>query len=50
MGLWAAFLACVVHNQFESTLYGEQYKLLLVVVAAATWRVSQPARTPLRAS
>jgi O-antigen ligase len=41
VGLWAAFLAFVVHNQFESTIYGQQYKLLLVVVAAATWRLGE---------
>lgn len=45
VGLWAAFLAFLVHNQFESTIYGEQYKLLLVVVAAATWRIGECAST-----
>ena len=41
LGLWAAFLGFMLHNQFESTLYGEQFKLLLVLVAAATWRLAE---------
>jgi len=41
IGLWAAGLAFLVHNQFESTLYGQQFKLLLVVMAAAAWRLSR---------
>jgi len=43
LGLWAAWLAWVIHNQFESTLYGGQFKLLLCLVAAATWRLEQQA-------
>jgi hypothetical protein len=41
-GLWAAMVAFAVHNQFESTIYGEQYKIMLVVVAAAAWGVARP--------
>ena len=41
LGLWAAWLAFLVHNQLESTLYGEQFKLLLFLAAAATWRLSE---------
>jgi O-antigen ligase len=41
VGLWAACIGFVVHNQFESTLYGQQYKILLLVVAAATWRLAE---------
>ena len=36
VALWAAFLAAVLHNQVESTLYGEQYKLLFALVVAST--------------
>jgi hypothetical protein len=39
LGLWAAWLAFFLHNQLESTLYGQQFKLLLLLVAAATWRL-----------
>ena len=39
LGLWAAWLAFVLHNQMESTIYGEQFKLLLMLAAAATWRL-----------
>lgn len=35
LGVWAAFVGFFVHNQFESTLYGEQYKILLMMVTAA---------------
>src|SRR5205085_5440139 len=35
LGLWAAFLGFALHNQVESMLYGQQYKMLLVVYAAA---------------
>jgi O-antigen ligase len=41
VGLWAAFLGFAIHNQFESTLYGEQYKILLMLVAVATWRLAE---------
>jgi O-antigen ligase len=44
LGLWAAWLAFVLHNQMESTIYGEQFKLLLMLVAAATWRLEVAAR------
>ena len=43
VGLWAAFLGCAVHNQFESTLYGQQFKMLLVATAAATWHFARAA-------
>jgi len=46
LGLWAAFLAFLVHNQFESTIYGEQFKILFMIVAAATWRLSNGANDP----
>jgi O-antigen ligase len=41
LGLWAAFLAFAFHNQVESTLYGQQYKMLLVVFAAAAWAIGR---------
>jgi O-antigen ligase len=41
LGLWAAFVAFFVHNQMESTIYGEQYKILLMLVAAAAWRLGE---------
>jgi hypothetical protein len=44
LGLWAAWLAFVLHNQMESTIYGEQFKLLLMLAAAATWRLEVAAR------
>jgi O-antigen ligase len=37
LAMWAAFLGFAIHNQFESTIYGQQYKMMFVVVAAATW-------------
>jgi O-antigen ligase len=37
LGVWCALLAFALHNQLESTLYGEQIKVLLVLVAAAAW-------------
>lgn len=40
LGLWGAFVGFAVHNQFESTIYGQQYKMMLMAVAAATWRLS----------
>lgn len=40
LGVWAAFIAFFVHNQMESTLYGEQYKILLMMTAAAAWRLA----------
>jgi O-antigen ligase len=39
LGLWAAFVGFAVHNQVESTICGQQYKMLLMLVAAATWRL-----------
>lgn len=47
LGPWAVFLVALVHNQFESTLYGEQFKVLLFLVAGAAWglaRATPPAR------
>jgi O-antigen ligase len=35
LGVWTAFLGFLLHNQTESTLYGEQYKILLMLVTAA---------------
>jgi O-antigen ligase len=46
LGLWASWLAFLLHNQLESTLYGQQFKLLLFVVAAATWRLSKVEESP----
>ena len=46
LGLWGAFLAFAIHNQFESTIYGEQFKILLVLVAAAAWRLGQERPEP----
>ncbi len=40
LGMLAAFIAFAVHNQVESTLYGQQYKMLLVVQAAAAWSIA----------
>jgi O-antigen ligase len=41
LGLVAAFLGFAFHNQVESTLYGQQYKMLLVVYAAAAWAIGR---------
>jgi len=41
LGLVAAFVAFALHNQVESTLYGQQYKMLLVVYAGAAWALGQ---------
>jgi O-antigen ligase len=43
VALWAAFLTAVLHNQVESTLYGEQYKVVFALVAVATWRLAREA-------
>jgi O-antigen ligase len=40
VGLWAVFVGFVVHNQMESTIYGPQYKIVLMVWAAVTWALS----------
>jgi hypothetical protein len=45
LGLWIATVGFAVHNQFESTIYGEQYKIMLVAVAAAAWRLSETDRS-----
>jgi O-antigen ligase len=49
LGLWIATVGFAVHNQFESTIYGEQYKIMLVAVAAAAWRLSRtdPSESPM---
>jgi O-antigen ligase len=41
LGLWAAFIAFALHNQVESTIYGEQYKLMLLVYGAAAWTIGR---------
>ncbi|TMQ71997.1 MAG: O-antigen ligase family protein [Candidatus Eisenbacteria bacterium] len=41
IGIWGSWLAFVLHNQIESTLYGEQLKLLLFLTAAAAWRLGE---------
>jgi O-antigen ligase len=40
VSLWATFLAAAIHNQFESTIYGEQYKLVLMLTIAAAARLT----------
>jgi O-antigen ligase len=44
LGAAAAVLGAALHNQVESTLYGEQFKLFLFLVAAAIWRLGLPER------
>ncbi len=44
LGAAAAVLGAAIHNQVESTLYGEQFKILLFLVAAALWRLGLPER------
>ena len=44
LGTWAAMIGFAVHNQIESTIYGEQYKILLVLLAAATWGLARVER------
>lgn len=39
VGVWGAFIGFAIHNQFESTIYGEQFKILLMLVAAAAYRL-----------
>ena len=46
LGVWAAFVGFAIHNQFESTLYGEQFKIVLMLLSAATWRLSLAAAPP----
>ena len=41
LGLSAAFVAFALHNQVESTLYGQQFKMLLLVYAAAAWTIGR---------
>jgi O-antigen ligase len=43
LGAGAAMLGALIHNQVESTIYGEQFKLVLFVLAAALWRLGEPA-------
>jgi O-antigen ligase len=40
LGLWAAFIGFMVQGQVEPNIYGQQFKMLLVTVAAATWRLA----------
>ena len=35
-GVVAAWLGCLLHNQVESTIYGAQFKIVLMILAAAT--------------
>jgi O-antigen ligase len=44
LGAAAAVLGAAIHNQVESTIYGEQFKLFLFLVAAAIWRLGLPER------
>jgi hypothetical protein len=37
LGVWCALVAFALHNQFESTLYGQQVKILVALTAAAAW-------------
>ncbi len=37
LGVRTAWLGFAAHNQVESTLYGGQFKVVLMVAAAATW-------------
>ena len=41
LGMMAAFIAFALHNQVESTLYGQQYKMMLIVQAAAAWTIAR---------
>ena len=41
LGLWTAFVALAIHNQFESTIYGQQFKIFVMLAAAATWRLGE---------
>ena len=41
-GVSAAWLGCLVHNQVESTLYGGQFKIVLLILAAATCALANP--------
>ena len=36
-GMLAAWVGMLAHNQVESTLYGEQFKLFIALLAAALW-------------
>lgn len=40
LGVWAAVVAAAVHNQFESTVCGGQYKILFAIAAVATARLA----------
>jgi O-antigen ligase len=40
LGLWAAFIGFAVQGQVEPNVYGQQFKMLLFVVGAATWRLA----------
>ncbi len=46
VALWATFLAAAIHNQFESTIYGEQYKLVLVLTIAVAARLASGSIDP----
>ena len=41
LGVCAAFIAFALHNQVESTLYGQQFKMLLLVYGAAAWTIGR---------
>jgi O-antigen ligase len=36
-GLLAAWAGVIAHNQVESTIYGGQFKIVMLLLAAATW-------------
>ena len=40
LGLWAAFIGFAVQGQVEPNIYGQQFKMMLFTVAAATWRLA----------
>jgi len=41
-GAWGALLGAFVHNQVESTLYGEHFKILFILVGAAALQLARP--------
>jgi O-antigen ligase len=50
LALWAAFVAAALHNLIESTIYGEQFKILLVLCAVATARLAAGWNAPAQSS
>jgi hypothetical protein len=47
LALWAAFVAAALHNLIESTIYGEQFKILLVLSLAAAARLASGWNDPV---